>query len=183
MGNTQDIWKEFDRVQPSHRSIHQLIAVERITREDGYATAKKVAHYLNASHSEVLKGLKALKRSGYVHTEANCRYRLSGRGVDTVNRVLENRDIVTRFLSDVLGLNRLDVLENACKIEHLLSRQAADHLTALVGILLNETPSSRDLLATLREAVKVCRPGRDCYRCPINCRFAVTTEVLDKADD
>jgi len=179
----KDIWKEYGRTRPGHRAVHHLMAIHHLIRERGYATSTGVAYYLNVPRAGVPQALGSLVKSGLVVVEPNGRYRLSPDGIDVVNTVLAKRDIVTQFLSGVLGMPRLDAMAEACKIEHLLGQEASDRLTTLVGLLTGNSALSEQFRATYAQAAKLCRPNERCEGCPVECRFAIrATEPAEEPE-
>lgn len=183
MNEIKDIWKQFEHVHPGHRALHHLMAVYHLTREYGFATSSDIVNFLNISKASVSGALRGLKKAGFVVVDQRQRYRLSGSGVEIVNTVLAKRHIVMQFLTEILGLPPLDAMADACKIEHLLSQQAADRLTTLVGLLRGGSSCSKEFWSQLQETTKFCQPDQHCDGCPAQCCFAVRNLELETVDN
>ena len=182
MDELKNIWKQFEHVRPGHRALHHLMAVYHLTREHGYAKPSAIADFLNITKASVSGTLGGLKKADFVVADHQQRYRLSGRGVEIVNTVLAKRHIVMQFLSEILGLPPVVAMADACKIEHLLSQQAADRLTTLVGLLRSSSSCSIELLSQFKEAAEFCQPDQRCDGCPAQCYFAVRNPELKAVD-
>ncbi len=181
MNEIRDIWKQFGHVRPGHRALHHLMAVYHLTREYGFARSSDIANFLNISKGSVSGALNGLEKAGFVVADQRRRYRLSGSGVNIVNTVLAKRHIVMQFLSEILGLSPLDAMADACKIEHLLSQQAADRLTTLVGLLKGGSSCSKEFWSELQEAAEFCQPDQRCEGCSAQCCFAIRNPGLKAA--
>ncbi len=181
MDEYSDIWKQFGRVRPSHCALHHLIAVNQITDEMGYALCPAVADFLKLRKKSVSQTLSNLTKAGFLIKDRNHRYRLSSTGIEIVNTVLAKRNIVMQFLTVILGLSPAEAAADACKIEHLVGQEAADRLTALVGLLRNGSPSSKQLLAQLEETRVFCNPAEWCEMCSARCYYAVRPNRLETA--
>ncbi len=176
-----NIWKQFGQTRPGHRALHHLMAIHHLSSTDGDATATGIARYLDVSRSSVAGALQSLKKTGHILGDGVHRYRLTSPGIDIVNAVLAKRRIVEIFLTEALGMTRLDAMADACKIEHLLSQQAADRMTALVGILGGDSPKARSFRTVLKDALSRCEPGEMCQGCPLQCQFRFERADTDTA--
>ena len=178
MDEIKDIWKQFGQVRPGHRAIHHLMAINYLASENGFATTSGIANFLNVSHGSVVGAIRKLIESGTILEDKRNHYRLSSDGVDIVNTVLEKRRVVEIFLIDILGLNRLEALADACKVEHLFSQTTTDKLILLVGLLKGNSESAKSFLKEFNKAKEYCKPGQVCNGCKIKCSYAMNDPDL-----
>lgn len=164
----KDIWKEFDRSEPSHRAVHHLMAIHDILRDRGSARAMDIAKHLNISTKSVTGTLAGLIRKGYVIQPRERFYALSEKGVDLVNSILAKRRVLEGFFRDVLQLPYDIAAEDACKVEHLLSQETAGRMVAFISYYLSNSENAvrfqkalADLpgLADLENLPRVLQPG------------------------
>ena len=139
----EDVWKEYDNTQPSHSTIHHLMAIHTLFRENGYARGIDIAKNLNISRSSVSTTLGKCREKGYVIEDQNRFYRLSSSGVAIVNSILARRRILEEYLHDVLHLSYADAQVDACKVEHLLSEETIHRMKALSEYYLEKGQASR----------------------------------------
>jgi Mn-dependent DtxR family transcriptional regulator len=95
--------------------------------------------------------LGKLKGKGYLTEDSNKFYRLTAKGVNAVNSVLNRRRIIERFFREVLQIPGDAATEDACKVEHLLSLETADRLHGFMEFLLSSHPDAVQFL-------EVCSP-------------------------
>lgn len=134
-----DVWKEFDRSEPSHRAVHHLMAIHEILRDRGSARAMDIGKHLNISTKSVTGTLAGLIRKGYVMQPKERFYALSEKGVDLVNSILAKRRVLEGFFRDVLQLPYDVAAEDACKVEHLLSQETAGRMVAFISHYLSNS--------------------------------------------
>lgn len=168
-----DTWKEFDQNVITHSAAHHLMAVSDLIDRLGYARVSDVARQLNITRGSVSISLQPLKKAGLVIQDENRHLRLSPRGRILVNAVKAKRHLVHRLLADVLGVTTEQAEIDACKLEHLLSEQAARRVLALLRFLDEDAPTARAFLAAWRKYESTC--NRDPSQCPV-----CETECLDE---
>ncbi len=145
-----NIWKRFASNEVTHSVAHYLTAMHRLHRERGYARVSDLAKELEVTKGSVSVQVKHLKEKGLVVEDENRFLRLTESGGAIAREVIHNRQLLIRFLIEVLGVKE-DLAEiDACKIEHLLSKETCDQLLAMVHLLHSEKPAAKKF----RELVK-----------------------------
>jgi Mn-dependent DtxR family transcriptional regulator len=167
----KDIWKKFDETALSHSSVHHLLAINILLKENGYSRSVDIANYLNISRSSVSITLTKLKEKGFVKEDKNRFLQLSEKGNDLVNSVLSKRRIVERFFRDVLDLSDNEAEIEACKIEHLLSEPTGRKLITFMGYFLSDNPVVSRFREGLRQFAYSCSVAADCNVCETECFF------------
>ena len=131
-----NVWKKFDEAELSHSGVHHLMAIHELHKEHGYARGIDIARHLNITRGSVSVTLAKLRAKDYVTEDNNKFYRLTSKGINVVNSVLSRRRTIERFFRKVLRIPGEKALEDACKIEHLLSVPTTNRLLCLMEHIL-----------------------------------------------
>ncbi len=168
----KDVWKKFDETEPSHSTVHHLMAIYYLHKKSGYARGIDIAKFLNITRGSVSLTLAKVKEKDYIVEDQNKFYRLTALGQDVVNSVLSKRHIVKRFFHEVLGLPE-DVAElDACKVEHLLSHQTGEKLLSFMGFYLSNQPIAKHFREEFHNFKFNCSTIHNCGICEMDCYFA-----------
>ncbi len=146
-----EVWKKFDEAELSHSGVHHLMAVHELHKQHGYARGIDIARHLDITRGSVSVTLSKLKAKGYLTEDNNKFYRLTVKGVDAVNSVLDRRRTIERFFRTVLMVEGDRAQEDACKVEHLLSLQTTGKLLSFMEFLLSPQPEASRFLSTYME--------------------------------
>lgn len=150
-----EVWKKFDEAELSHSGVHHLMAVHDLHKEHGYARGIDIARHLDITRGSVSVTLSKLKAKGYLTEDNNKFYRLTVKGVDAVNSVLDRRRTIERFFRRVLLVEGNRAQEDACKVEHLLSTDTTGKLLAFMEFLLSSKSEASRFLAAYQERTQV----------------------------
>jgi DtxR family Mn-dependent transcriptional regulator len=165
----KDVWKKFDQTELTHSSIHHLLAINKLLKENGYSRAVDISNYLNISRSSVSITVSKLKEKGFVEENKNRFLCLSEKGTQLVNSVLSKRRIVEQFFKEVLGLSENDAEVEACKVEHLLSEPTGRKLISFMGFYLSQQPIAGQFRQKLKQFSFNCASTEDCQVCEAEC--------------
>jgi DtxR family Mn-dependent transcriptional regulator len=113
-------------------SIHHLCA------EHGVARVKSIAKRLLVSYPSVVSAIKNLKRRQLVYQEYYGYVRLTDKGQKIAGAVIYRHEVLTRFLMDILGMDRETASNEACKIEHAVSLETVERIDAVSEFVENE---------------------------------------------
>ncbi len=113
-----------------------------ILLEKGKVRVKYLSEQLRVSPASVTEALKKLEKLGYVKYEGHGKILLTSRGHDKAEEVLEKHLSLFNFLHNVLGVDRETAEVEACKMEHILSRDTLNKM-AMLGELVS-LESERD---------------------------------------
>jgi Mn-dependent DtxR family transcriptional regulator len=165
-----DIWKEFDQNVISHSAAHHLMAIDDLIGKLGYARVSDVARRLNITRGSVSISLRPLKSAGLVDQDENRHLRLSARGQALVAAIKTKRHLLRRLLAEVLGVGPEQAEIDACKLEHLVSNETAQHVLSFLRFLDADPARAEGLAAAWRAAGEVCEqmPGA-CPTCETEC--------------
>ena len=95
-----------------------------ISRENAIVHRIDVAKRMNVSQAAVNKAMKLLLEKGYVYEDGKHLF-LTEDGKEYAEKVYETHCLVREFLQ-ALGVTPAQAEEDACKIEHLASKETVD---------------------------------------------------------
>lgn len=167
----QEVWKKFDETELTHSSVHHLMAVHQLIKENGYARAVDVGRHLNLTRGSISVTLNKLKSKEYLAEDQNKFYKLTEKGEQFICSVLSKRHILQQFFTDVLDLSEEAAEIDACKIEHLLSHETGEQLLTFMGYFLSENPEAKNFREGFHSFRYKCSK-ENCTICENNCFYA-----------
>ena len=109
-----------------------LEAILDLSEESPNVKSIDVAKKLDVSRASVNRAINVLKEQGYITQERYSDIYLTDKGIEAGKSIRETRNILQRFLVDVLGVSPLVGEEDACMIEHCLSDETKEKLKLFV---------------------------------------------------
>lgn len=95
-----------------------------LSRESEYVHRVDVARKIGVSQPAVQKAIKILRSNGYVEFDGMHIY-LTRKGEEYATQVYDRHCTLTKFLQS-LGVDAVNAEADACKIEHVISKQSFD---------------------------------------------------------
>lgn len=123
-----EVWKEFSENIVTHSAAHHLLAILELTDKRGYARVTDVAKHLNITTGSASTNLKSLKHKGLVEEDDNRFLHLSTEGKKLAEAIVSRRNILQSFFTSVLGVSVDQAEIDACKTEHLLSKETTEKM-------------------------------------------------------
>ncbi|MFQ5640929.1 MAG: metal-dependent transcriptional regulator [bacterium] len=165
-----DVWRAFESNIITHSAAHHIMTISELIETNGYARVTDVAKRLGISRSSASTTLKTLKQRGYVEEDLNKFLRLSPKGKKVNQGVKSNRLLLIKFLKDVLRVNPEQAEIDACKIEHLLSREAGERLLSFLRFLTSDSEKAESVLKAYWQSEGKCEGlAENCPICETNC--------------
>lgn len=165
-----DTWKEFDQNIITHSAAHHLMAIDDLINKLGYARVSDIARQLNITRGSVSISLRPLKKAELVLQDENRHLRLSETGQELVSAIKTKRRLVQRFLAEVLGVATSQAEIDACKLEHLVSNEAARRLLAFLRFLDTPGSDAERFVRAWQAADDECAAGPSaCPNCQTEC--------------
>lgn len=112
-----------------------LEAVSFCADEDGAARVSDIRDLLGVKTPSVTGAMKALAQEGYVVRAPYSAVRLTAKGRRAAEDVKKRHAIFKRFLEHVLGVSPKTAEEDACKMEHTVSKETLNKLHAYLDKL------------------------------------------------
>ncbi len=96
-----------------------------LSKKSGFVRSLDVAEHMGFSKPSVSRAVGLLKSGGYITVENDGSILLTEEGERVAVMIYERHTILTEFLMK-LGVPKEIALEDACKIEHHISRESFD---------------------------------------------------------
>jgi DtxR family Mn-dependent transcriptional regulator len=109
-----------------------LESILDIEEKDGIAKTSAIAKCMKVAPASVTEALQTLSDKGFVHYEPYKGATLTELGREMARKVKRRHRLLEVFLSDVLHINRDNVHDEACKMEHTLSDETECALCKLL---------------------------------------------------
>jgi len=109
-----------------------LEAIYSLVEEGTTVSASNIAKMLDIKPSSANEMLRKLDSEGFVVWKPYRPIRLTEKGYKTASKIKRKHRLLERFLHDVLRIRKSRVHEEACRMEHALSDEAAEALDRLL---------------------------------------------------
>ncbi|HEX5473961.1 MAG TPA: metal-dependent transcriptional regulator [Vicinamibacterales bacterium] len=165
-----DTWKEFEANELTHSAAHHLLAIHDVGLEyGGWARVSDIARALNITRGSVSINLRALKKRGWVETDAHRLVKLTASGLQIVRTVMAKRVVLETFFTDVLGVPRSQAAIDSCKIEHLISHSTGERLALFLRFLASGDAANAARASRFRRFHAKCPKSGTCEVCKGQC--------------
>ena len=115
------------KTQESMENYLETIYV--LDQKTGYVRSVDVATELGFSKPSISNAMKKLKAEGYVQIEEKGRIVLTEKGKALAEGTYEKHCVISHLLMDI-GVSRETALEDACRMEHILSEEPFECMKA-----------------------------------------------------
>ncbi len=112
-----------------------LEAIFLISLEKGVARVKEVAQMLDVKKPSVVSAVKVLEKLGLVVHEHYGYLELTEEGKEKAREIYRRHTILFRFFHGILGVDEKTAEEDACRIEHHISKKSLARLVKLIEVL------------------------------------------------
>lgn len=109
-----------------------LEVILNLQKKHEQAKAVDIASELNVAKSSVTDALKSLKKKNLVHYAPYKPIELTEKGEQLAQNVAKRHELLFQFFSKTLGLEDFEAIDNACKIEHVISSKALEKISELI---------------------------------------------------
>lgn len=117
------------KIQESREDYLETILV--LKNKLGYVRSIDVATELGYSKPSISRAMSILKTQGLITIENNGNIQLTDEGLTKAKQVYERHIIITKFLTNNLGVNEVTAEEDACHIEHVISQETFEKIKAV----------------------------------------------------
>ena len=93
-----------------------------LQKRNGYVRSIDIATELNFSKPSISNAMKQLRTKGYIHMDESRLITLTEKGRQVAEQIYERHQLISEFL-EMLGVDSQTAAEDACKIEHVLSKE------------------------------------------------------------
>ena len=110
-----------------------LKVIYNLTEEGGTAKTTEIAHTMGVAPASVTQMIHKLTKQGYVKHEPYRGTKLSPKGRRIAKKIARRHRLLERFLSDMVGVGTEAGHDQACKMEHALSKEAEEALCKMMN--------------------------------------------------
>ena len=110
-----------------------IIAILKLTENGGVAKTTELAQFMKVSPASVSEMLKILSKDGLVEYAKYRGVKLTEKGITEARLTRKRHHVVERFLIDVLDMDPAAAHEEASRIEHSISDEAAINMCNMLG--------------------------------------------------
>ena len=118
------VWKSFQDNPMSHSEAHYLMTIYDLEQ----ARASDLVKALNIAAPTVSQALKSLVKKDWLEQNEDKSFSIKPERIEVVEQVRTNKALLMDFMVTQLGLSKEVADRDSCKIEHLLSPEAAEAL-------------------------------------------------------
>lgn len=115
-----------------------LEAIYHLCHTQGVARVKAIADRLDVTNPSVVGAIRRLKERNLVIQERYGYVRLTGEGEEIAGAILHRHEVLSKFLEEILGLDRETASRDACRIEHAVSPETVRRLRAVAEFIERE---------------------------------------------
>ena len=109
-----------------------LEAISVLDERKKYVRVKDIAKYMKVKMPSVTGALKSLAKKNLVNHEKYEYVELTQQGAIIAQEIRRRHDATLRFLTEILSMDPALAEEDACRIEHAISKTALDRLLKLI---------------------------------------------------
>jgi Mn-dependent DtxR family transcriptional regulator len=99
-----------------------------LQKERGHVRSIDVATELNFSKPSISRAMGILRRAGYIVIDAGGNIHLTEMGKETAESIYERHRLIARYFVEALGVDQDVALQDACRIEHVISAESFDKI-------------------------------------------------------
>lgn len=86
-----------------------------------------VAEYMNFSRASVSRGIGLLKKQNFILMDKDGYITLTEKGLKTAEKIYERHTVISKMLM-AMGIDEKTAIEDACRIEHIISDKTFEAL-------------------------------------------------------
>ena len=120
------------KIQESAENYLETILILR--QRIGAVRSIDIVNELEFSKPSVSVAMKNLRENGYIEMDTEGYITLTDKGRATAETIYERHTLISRWLI-TLGVNPKTAVEDACRIEHVISRESFDAIKRHTGDL------------------------------------------------
>ena len=106
-----------------------LEAILMVRKQKGSVRAIDIVNFLGFSKPSVSVAMKRLLENGYIQIAPDGHISLTESGSEIATSIYERHEFMTEYLVSI-GVDRETAMQDACRIEHVLSAQSFEKLKA-----------------------------------------------------
>ncbi len=121
--------KDLEVMKLSESLEDYLEAIYNEIKLKGEAKVTDISNILNVKKASVTGALINLKNKGLINYEPYSSITLTKSGEKHAAEIIERHMVMCEFLENILNLSKDEAIENACKMEHIMSSVMFERMT------------------------------------------------------
>jgi|LSQX01.3.fsa_nt_gb Mn-dependent DtxR family transcriptional regulator len=109
-----------------------LEAIKIIENEKGIVRVKDIGDFLNVKSPSVVSALNTLSSKGYIKQEKYSNVHLTSKGRKKAEKIYQKHLVIVKFLTQILKVPLSIAKKDACKIEHVISKETYEKILSLL---------------------------------------------------
>ena len=105
-----------------------LETIYTLSRQSNHIRSIDICEEMGFSKPSVSRAMKLLKADGYIEMETSGRITLTTKGLEVATKIYNRHTLLTEFFLK-LGVDEETAMDDACKIEHVISDASMDAIT------------------------------------------------------
>ena len=131
-----------------------LEAILLIQKEKKVVRVKDITEYFMVKGSTVNETLNNLKKRGFIIQEKYGYIELTQKGLRFARNVYRKHTLLTKFIQNILGVSAKTAEDDACKIEHHLSKETLDNILHFIEFTDRELERKYDLKKSFKSYIQ-----------------------------
>jgi len=144
-----------------------LKTIHLLCEENKVARVKDIAAQLNVTMSSVNGAIKSLTSRGFCEHSRYGYVDLTDDGRAAALQVLGKYQVLTRFLTEILGVERGVADNDACEMEHIVSPQTLDRIETFLDFIDGCGKDANQWLVHYRGFLAKRLEGEKCEECDL----------------
>lgn len=108
------------KIHESSENYLETILV--LGKRNGFVRSIDIANEMGFSKPSVSIAMSKLRENGYIHMNAEGHIELLSPGLEIAEKIYERHTVISRWLT-AMGVPESIALEDACRIEHVISEE------------------------------------------------------------
>lgn len=118
------------------------------------AKVTDISNILNVKKASVTGALISLKEKGLINYEPYCAITLTPLGEELAGEIIKKHKVMSEFFENILNLSSEEAIENACKMEHIMSETMFDRMMKFSVFIQELCEKSPELKKQISELYK-----------------------------
>jgi DtxR family Mn-dependent transcriptional regulator len=114
------------------QSLEDYLEMVSFLADEGAVRVTDIAARLNVSKPSVLTALKTLEERGLLEHKRYRTVSLTKKGAVQAAEIRKRHSLLTLFLQSIVGVDTKTAEKDACKMEHILSKETLGKIEKLV---------------------------------------------------
>jgi len=109
-------------MKSSESSEMYLEVMYRLEKRNGVIRSVDIANELGYTKPSVSRAISLLKQENYIDQQPYGKIILLEKGIEKARKIMERHNLLTKFLVLSLGIDKETAENDACRIEHIVSK-------------------------------------------------------------